>query len=75
MKIKLEIELSESLHRQVCKAAKNLKVTPEKYVVKALRNMTMSNQLSGDEVTESLNRFFARYPELATIEAQQYWEK
>ena len=75
MKIKLEIELSEKLYEQVCKAAKSQNTTPEKFVVKAARSMAgRSREMSDSEVTESLNKFFAKYPELAPMEAQQYWQ-
>lgn len=55
-------------------AAKNLKISPKRFVAIAIRRMANSNQHSGEEVTASLNKFFVDNPDLNNIYAQQYWE-
>lgn len=60
--MKINIELSESLHKEVLIAAKNLKMSKKKFIVKAIRKMTMDHQRPGSEITASLNKFFKDHP-------------
>lgn len=74
MKVKLEIELSEKIYKDLCIAAKNVKVTPKKFAVRAIERSVRQKQVSGDDVTASLNKFFDENPDLVTLEAQRFWE-
>ncbi len=75
MKVKVEIELSAKTYKDLCTAAKNLKVTPIKFAVRAIERSVRQKQVSGHDVTASLNKFFDENPELVTLEAQRLWEK
>ena len=64
--MKIEIELSESLYKKVGVAAKNLKLSKKTFITRAIRRMTIANQekqLTGQELTAELNKFFAENPE------------
>ena len=72
--MKLEIELSDKLYNDMRRAAKNLRITPRRFVLRAIRRLADSNQISGEEITASLNKFFEENPDLTSIEAQRYWK-
>lgn len=72
--MKMEIELSEKLYRDLSLAAKKLKMTRKRFVLTAVRRMAASNQLSGGEITESLNKFFAEHPEANVPWWEERWE-
>ena len=71
--MKMEIELSEKLYRDLSFAARNLKMKRKVFVVTAIRRMAESNQVSGKKITASLNKFFEENPDLNNIEAMRYW--
>jgi hypothetical protein len=74
MKVKIEIEVSQKLYDDLSRAAQNLKMTRKRFVRTPIKRMAESNQQSGEEITASLNKFFADHPDLNNIHAQRYWE-
>jgi hypothetical protein len=72
--MKIEIELADKLYRDLSIAARNLKMTRKRFVITAIRRMAASNQLSGEQIKASLNKFFEENPDLNNIEAMRYWQ-
>jgi hypothetical protein len=72
--MKIEIELSDKLYRDLSIAARTLKITRKRFVITAIRRMAASNQLSEEQITVSLNKFFEENPDLNNIEAMRYWQ-
>jgi predicted transcriptional regulator len=70
----MEIELSDKLYQDLSSAARNLKMTRKRFVITAIRQMATSNQLSQEQITASLNKFFEENPDLNNIEATRYWQ-
>lgn len=66
--MKIEIEIEEELYKKIMVAAKNLNLSPKRFLVRAIRKSALANQekkLSGRELTASLNAFFfEQYPDL-----------
>ncbi len=72
--MRIEIEMSHKLYTDLLRAAKNFKMSRNRLILAAIRQKTRSNQMSGAEVTASLNKFFAENPDLNNINALRYWE-
>jgi hypothetical protein len=72
--MKIEIELSEKLYRDLSLAAKNLNMTRKQFVLTANRRMTASSHRSADDVTASLNKFLAEYPDANKPWWEERWE-
>ncbi len=58
--MKIEIEISDRLFRQIEDVSKRLKISRKKLLSKAIRQFVEKHKYDPDEITAKLNEFFSR---------------